>query len=238
MAGVIAIVRSVGRAMGIGGPTLEIQADPGGGDDRTFTQYGPSGDDSSPLDGDSIGGLPVQGTGRVVATGYADTKNVGIAEQGEVRRYAREAETGEIVGSWHLKKDGSFVVENRNGQFRLGADGSFIVENSAGSFELTAAGAVKGQNGAGSFELTAAGALNAIIKTFRVANDVGSLSMDEAGEVDMNGVTVPVSGDVNVPGTVTADVDVVGGGKSLATHVHVGSPTAPDGAVSDTGAPV
>ena len=227
MAGLIAIVRSVGRVFGLGVHSLEIQADPGGNDDRTFTQYGPSGDDSPPLDGDSIGGFPVQGTGRVVATGYADTRNAGVAKQGEVRRYAREAEGGTIVCSWHLKDDGSFVVENDAGSFRLGADGSFTAENDAGSFELTAAGA-----------------LNATIQTFRVSNDAGSLMMNEAGEINMNGVKIPVSGDVNAPGdvnsagTVTAAVDVVGGGKSLIAHTHIGSPTAPDGPISPTGAPV
>ena len=47
-----------------------------------------------------------------------------------------------------------------------------------------------------------------------------------------------VNGNINCSQTITATTDVVGGGKSLKTHTHTGSPTAPTGAISPTGAPI
>lgn len=46
------------------------------------------------------------------------------------------------------------------------------------------------------------------------------------------------NGNVNCSQTVTANTDVVGGGKSLLSHTHQGSPTAPTGGISPTGAPL
>lgn len=47
-----------------------------------------------------------------------------------------------------------------------------------------------------------------------------------------------VNGDIGCTGTITGDVDVLGGTKSLLNHTHFGSPTAPVGGVSPTGAPI
>ena len=44
-------------------------------------------------------------------------------------------------------------------------------------------------------------------------------------------------GDQTTTGTVTGSADVVGGGISLKSHTHIGSPTAATGPVSSTGAP-
>lgn len=48
---------------------------------------------------------------------------------------------------------------------------------------------------------------------------------------------VAVDGEMYVQGDITSDGDVVAGSISLQQHVHAGSPTAPDGPVSPTGAP-
>lgn len=40
------------------------------------------------------------------------------------------------------------------------------------------------------------------------------------GGINLNGVTIDSSGNVHTPATVTADTDVVGGGKHLKTHTH------------------
>ena len=68
------------------------------------------------------------------------------------------------------------------------------------------------------------------------------LKNDGSAEIKVSALTIDgdvnVSGDVDCTGTVTGDVDVNGGGKSLLTHVHVGSPTAPAGPISPTGVPV
>lgn len=71
-----------------------------------------------------------------------------------------------------------------------------------------------------------------------VSNASGSYTLKDDGNIELRpAATVTVIGNVEVQGTVTATVDVVGGGKSLKTHTHIGSPTAPDGPISNTGAP-
>lgn len=71
-----------------------------------------------------------------------------------------------------------------------------------------------------------------------VSNASGSYSLKADGNIEFRPAsTVTVIGNVEVQGTVTASVDVIGGGKSLKTHTHVGPATAPDGPVSNTGAP-
>jgi hypothetical protein len=42
------------------------------------------------------------------------------------------------------------------------------------------------------------------------------------GNINLNGVTIDPSGNINCPATVTATTDVVGGGKHLKTHTHSG----------------
>lgn len=57
-----------------------------------------------------------------------------------------------------------------------------------------------------------------------VYNDTGAkIVMRASGDIDLvpkTGQKVKVTGDVDVTGTLTASADVVGGGKSLATHTH------------------
>lgn len=63
---------------------------------------------------------------------------------------------------------------------------------------------------------------------------VGGAASVTAASVSVTAPTVTITGDLNVTGTITGTVDVVGGGKSLKTHVHGG--VAFGG--SNTGAPV
>ena len=71
-----------------------------------------------------------------------------------------------------------------------------------------------------------------------VSNASGSYTLKNDGNIELRpAATVTVIGNVEVQGTVTATVDVIGGGKSLKNHTHTGSPTAPDGPISNTGAP-
>lgn len=60
-----------------------------------------------------------------------------------------------------------------------------------------------------------------------IENGAGHIRMAPNGVVTINGATIPLSGDV-----ITAS------GISLDTHIHQGSPTAPSGPISNTGAPV
>lgn len=66
----------------------------------------------------------------------------------------------------------------------------------------------------------------------------GTLSIDSPTSMTVTSPTTSWTGDINVTGTVNASVDVIGGGKSLKNHVHSGSPSAPSGPISNTGAPV
>ena len=72
----------------------------------------------------------------------------------------------------------------------------------------------------------------------------GTATVNVAGNTDITTPTMTLNGNMQVNGTidcsstVTAITDVIGGGKSLLTHTHVGSPTAPTGGISNTGAPV
>jgi len=141
MAGIIARVLSTLRVTRDGVSRLEVKADPGGGANVTPDHFGPAGDDSAPLPADFLGGIPVQGTGRFVASGYVDSRNPGIALGGEVRRYGRDA-AGTIVSSVHLFRDGSIELSSVLGAsgLTLGADGSVTGFNAAGSFALDASG--------------------------------------------------------------------------------------------------
>lgn len=62
-------------------------------------------------------------------------------------------------------------------------------------------------------------------------------SVNIQGDLNVNGDVI-VTGSLTVTQSVTASVDVIGGGISLKNHTHVGSPTAPSGAISNTGAPI
>jgi phage gp45-like len=50
----------------------------------------------------------------------------------------------------------------------------------------------------------------------------GTLAIAAAAKVAITSPLVTMSGDLQVAGTVTASVDVIGGGKRLKTHVHSG----------------
>lgn len=56
------------------------------------------------------------------------------------------------------------------------------------------------------------------------------------GDVIVNG-NQTVNGNITATGTITAPT-ITSAGKVLATHTHTGSPTAPTGAISPTGAPI
>jgi len=63
-------------------------------------------------------------------------------------------------------------------------------------------------------------------ETFIRMDPAGQLVQVTApGGIDLNGVTIDASGNVHTSATITAEEDVVGGGKHLKTHTHpAGSP--------------
>lgn len=59
------------------------------------------------------------------------------------------------------------------------------------------------------------------------------------GTIEMTASNVKVIGDLEVTGSTVLSATVTSNGKDISdTHTHVGSPTAPDGPVSNTGVPV
>lgn len=100
-------------------------------------------------------------------------------------------------------------------QLYLKKDGSAELVNDSGSVSLSPDGRILAANGGGFIDLTAGGTVN------------------------INGATIDPAGNITTPTTVSAAQvtapSVVAGGKELAGHKHIGSPSAPSGPVSDTG---
>ena len=57
------------------------------------------------------------------------------------------------------------------------------------------------------------------------------------GNVSIEG-NITLDGELEATGDIVSDTEVTAGTISLTTHVHSGSATAPDGPISNTGAPV
>lgn len=143
MAGMIATILSTSRAVINGAQALLAKVDPGGGNDISPQCFFSPGEDSRPLDGDSLLGVATSAAGRFVGVGSADPLNVGISAKGEVRRYSRDS-AGVIRATIHIKADGSIEVASVPGGVSLviGADGSIAGINSSGSFSLEPSGSM------------------------------------------------------------------------------------------------
>ncbi len=85
----------------------------------------------------------------------------------------------------------------------------------------------------GKLNANVTGDLNATVSGNAAANATGNVSVTSSGSssvtvtsgsggINLNGVTIDTSGNVNSPATITAATDVVGGGKHLKTHTHSG----------------
>lgn len=105
---------------------IDVELDPGGGDNVTAQHSAPAGVDSQPLLSDSAVAVPVPGTGRFVVVGYFDPDNDPKAGPGEYRAYARDEDGAEVAQVW-LKSDGSIEAQNAAGNFSLQSDGTFSV---------------------------------------------------------------------------------------------------------------
>lgn len=67
----------------------------------------------------------------------------------------------------------------------------------------------------------------------------GKMLVKSGVQIDVVAPEVVITGNLTVTGTTTLGATVTSNGKDISdTHTHVGSPTAPDGAQSNTGAPV
>jgi hypothetical protein len=104
---------------------------------------------------------------------------------------------------------------------------------SAAEGSINIAGYVDADNAlealAGEKRLYSRNEAGAVMVTIWLKRD-GKLLIDSDGEININGVTISSSGAVSIPTSLKV------AGKELAGHNHEGSPSAPSGAVSDTGA--
>lgn len=194
-----------------------VKVDPGGGANRTAQHFAPAGDDSHPLPDDYAATIPVQRTGSEVAVGYVDPKNEQKAQPGEKRIYARDPSDGSVVVEVWLKNTGEAATANENGSATLRPDGGSVITTPKSTLDAKADGSIKGVNSNGSFELQA------------------------GGNFVVNGVTIDISGNITSPATITAPTvagssSLTVAGKEMGGHAHAGSPTAPTGPVSPTGA--
>ncbi len=121
-----------------------------------------------------------------------------------------------------MKHDGTIENVNPVGNTVLSAAGKFTI-NAPGGFEVNAP---HSQINSASTTLTGTELVQGQI--------TGQAGMAITGNLPGGGGAATFSGDITSTGTVTGNTDVIGGGKSLKTHVHSGV----QAGGSNTGAPV
>ena len=112
--GDIARALSFVRSIRDGARITDVKVNPDGGSNRTVEHFDGAGEDAHPLTTDYAVLVPIQGTGRGVAAGYADTKNAPKTGPGEKRSYGRNPDTGAPVNEVWLKSDGAVFIETAN----------------------------------------------------------------------------------------------------------------------------
>lgn len=200
--GFIATVLEAVRVVRNGGFIVDVKSDPGGGGILDVEHMGPPGDDSPPLPSDSMGVLPVDGTGRGVATGYVDNSNEGIALPGERRTYARDS-SGAIQASMYMENDGAVTID--------AADGSTIQVFSNGTIAIVSSGSPAAAIILFPFD-------GSIFLNGVLIDSDGNIVLPSGAEIT-NGSAVTLGGHTHAPGTlatptesVTTGVTAVGSG--------------------------
>jgi hypothetical protein len=122
---------------GVEAPFLKVEAEKGV--NFTVPHFTPPGDDSPPLPIDQAALAASTGEGRFNAVGYLDNVNAGIANPGEKRFIARDAD-GAIKATLYMQNDGGFSIIADNYEISALADGTIKVANSSGSFDMAAGG--------------------------------------------------------------------------------------------------
>lgn len=139
--GFIGTVISTERSNDAGAPRVIVKILRDGLDPLTFEMIAAPGDDSLPLPSDFCGAHEVDASGGFVAGGFTDSKNAGIALDGEKRIYSRDA-AGVIHADVHLKNDGAIAITNDVGSISLAADGALSITNGPGSISMATDGTV------------------------------------------------------------------------------------------------
>ena len=111
------------------------------GDNITARIFNPPGVDARPLDQDICFTEDSEDTeGGKDILGFIDQKNEPVAEKGEHRTYARDAD-GVIVAIIHLKKNGSveitgLVGDSKQHKISMNADGSLFINTKDATLHL------------------------------------------------------------------------------------------------------
>lgn len=137
--GLIADILNFARVNINGRDYSESTVNPGGGANITIVHYADPGDDSSPLPGDKVAGMPTQRSGSAIAVAYLDLKNLMKAQPGDKRIYSRDSAGNQVAEVW-LKNNGDIIVDNGEGIFSVLADGTISGVNQNGSFALVPGG--------------------------------------------------------------------------------------------------
>lgn len=124
------------RTVRNGANVSDVKIDPGGGPNITAQHFADPGDDSFPLTTDYPVSIDVAGSGRESIVGYVDPLNTPVAQPGDKRIYARDANSGAIVVEVWLKNDGTATIFNSSGNYILKPDGEHKIFNDNGTFIL------------------------------------------------------------------------------------------------------
>lgn len=116
-----------------------VRGDPGAGANATMEHFSASGDDSPPLAGDYVAGLPLQRSGGLAAVGVADPRNAGVAEPGEKRIYARDT-SGAVVAEIYIEADGTITLSNAAGSLILDVSGNLTATGTITAADFIAGG--------------------------------------------------------------------------------------------------
>jgi hypothetical protein len=117
----------------------DVKSDPGGGANVTAQNFSAPGDDSHPLPGDYVALVNTPRAGVSAAVGYADPKDLQLAQRGEKRLYSRDAD-GNVIATIWIKNDGTIVLENDEVTAQAKPSGEFSVVNGGGYFKLLSSG--------------------------------------------------------------------------------------------------
>lgn len=147
-------------------------------------------------------------------THYRNSGDVDISVNG--------SENVTIAQDWTVSVGGDVNI-SVGGSTNISVGGSTTVD-STGDINVTTEGDAN---------IGVLGDVNLTAAAVNVTTPVATFS----GNVTCASLTVGAGG-ATVSGSITATGDVTGAGKSLENHTHIGSPTAPTGIISNTGAPV
>jgi len=124
VAGFIGRVLSAVRSSDNGPPRVLVKIGRWGAvDSPEFEMVSAPGDDAPPLPADFAGAFAVERSAGFVAGGFTDSKNAGIAANGEKRIYGRDSD-GAVRCAVYLQADGSVEISNSSGTVTLKPDGS------------------------------------------------------------------------------------------------------------------